>query len=865
MAAGHHTAARRAARAATAATTAATAATPHGTAMLAASRLARSTGRGVPVPAATTELSTTTANPDGSYTMTTSLLPSRVRQGGRWVAVSPALHRAADGSVVPAAVPSAVTLSGGGTAPLVRLTSLAGGRLSVRFPARLRAPVLDGATATYQSAVRGVSVQVTVSPLGGVTEAVLASAGVAPARRFLRRLALPYAASQLAVSADKTGNLTAAGPRGQAEFSGTAPIVSTAAATAPQDSRAGAGQPHGLYEPVRARVTAGRITLPLTGALAAVGPSATGPSAALSITSQIVPDITSSAPGRPAVSTTAAVRSASPAADARLTAASLNDPIVQSHNGFVETQNGKASDGTTHCDTLQNWNVETDPNGNAIATNAWDYCQGLDQSYYMFDTSAITASMHITQATLNIWENSSANEAACSTSYPVILYDLGDTNSVVGLDTNELNEPNLTSDEEVGTDNVDLGPNANSANNCPQRTVQYNVLSDMQTVAQYGDINYWNYGLQSGDKSDSDAFARFGYNPNITTRFDMTPPAPTYELPTPAPVLPGGGTSRGCSGATPWVGATTSLRLNADFEPTATMASNGENVYPEWKWSNYDTSGSSGVDPLATTNVSPGTQSLTIPTIADGEAYTYQAATRVNFNGDDSGNGYTTWGPDCTFNLDLTPPDVPTVTSTTFPPSGSTTPNPVQGTSGTFGFTSADPPPASCSAVLPAGSGHCLASGVAEFVYSVNQPPPASLPTTTGCTGSGPAFAISATTSGSTATATSCATTAANWGTNILYVEAVDNAGNVSQSAEYDYYVTWNKGAAVTPGDVNGDGVPDLLATTTSGNLLLYPGRSGPGAGAGDGQHGRRQPAARDRLEPVPGHPPGVVDAQPGG
>lgn len=50
----------------------------------------------------------------------------------------------------------------------------------------------------------------------------------------------------------------------------------------------------------------------------------------------------------------------------------------------------------------------------------------------------------------------------------------------------------------------------------------------------------------------------------------------------------------------------------------------------------------------------------------------------------------------------------------------------------------------------------------------------------------------------------------------------------MSAIVQYDFYVAWNPAATVTAGDLNGDGVPDLLATDTDGNLLLYPGNSDP-------------------------------------
>ena len=68
------------------------------------------------------------------------------------------------------------------------------------------------------------------------------------------------------------------------------------------------------------------------------------------------------------------------------------------------------------------------------------------------------------------------------------------------------------------------------------------------------------------------------------------------------------------------------------------------------------------------------------------------------------------------------------------------------------------------------------------------------------------------------------------WGTHTLYVEAADNAGNISAPAQYSFYVPWNPSATVTAGDINGDGIPDLLTTDSAGDLVEYPGNSDPSA-----------------------------------
>jgi hypothetical protein len=80
-------------------------------------------------------------------------------------------------------------------------------------------------------------------------------------------------------------------------------------------------------------------------------------------------------------------------------------------------------------------------------------------------------------------------------------------------------------------------------------------------------------------------------------------------------------------------------------------------------------------------------------------------------------------------------------------------------------------------------------------------------------------------------TATGAATisfTPGTWGTHTLYVESVDNAGNVSGESQYSFYVPWNPTTTIKPGDVDADGVPDLLTANSNGNLAYYPGNHDP-------------------------------------
>ncbi|MFG3287212.1 DNRLRE domain-containing protein [Streptomyces sp. NPDC048179] len=59
-------------------------------------------------------------------------------------------------------------------------------------------------------------------------------------------------------------------------------------------------------------------------------------------------------------------------------------------------------------------------------------------------------------------------------------------------------------------------------------------------------------------------------------------------------------------------------------------------------------------------------------------------------------------------------------------------------------------------------------------------------------------------------------------GPNLLYVRAVDDAGNVSQPSKYFFYVT-PRDSADAPGDVTGDKLPDLFVVDGNSDLRLYP------------------------------------------
>lgn len=125
--------------------------------------------------------------------------------------------------------------------------------------------------------------------------------------------------------------------------------------------------------------------------------------------------------------------------------------------------------------------------------------------------------------------------------------------------------------------------------------------------------------------------------------------------------------------------------------------------------------------------------------------------------------------------------------------------------------------------------GPCRSSGMDHFLWRLDSQPTAA---------DGTAADVTGTDSQGRSTAT-LTVPITNWGVHTLYVAGVDKAGNISTSpTAYTYSVPWNPATTVTPGDISGDGVPDLLATTKTGDLELIPGNTDPAQSAAPAQSG---------------------------
>ncbi|MGW2251770.1 hypothetical protein ACWCXH_16440 [Kitasatospora sp. NPDC001660] len=181
------------------------------------------------------------------------------------------------------------------------------------------------------------------------------------------------------------------------------------------------------------------------------------------------------------------------------------------------------------------------------------------------------------------------------------------------------------------------------------------------------------------------------------------------------------------------------------------------------------------------------TAGLNVPGLVDGHSYAWHAWAL-------QGTQLSAPSADCHFTIDTTGPTV-TVSSPDFPAAGSGgKPAKYAGQSGTFVLKGADPAPAGGEA-----------SGIACFRYGFRM------------LGVGGCDSPDAVTPEDDGTATVSARVL-DWGTNNLNVQVIDSAGNVT-TATYSFYAPSNPNPPKTLGDVDGDGIADILLPDAQGNL----------------------------------------------
>ncbi|MGW2556297.1 LamG domain-containing protein [Streptomyces sp. NPDC001635] len=783
--------------------------------LLAAQAQAVSTGQAVPVGTLTTEVSTTEALPDGTFVNTTSVLPARVLKDGAWIPVDATLVADDHGGYSPKTTPNGVTLSGGGDGPLVTLTHADGPSMALTLPFTLPTPTVSGNTALYPSVLPGVDLSASVTDQGGFSDVLIVHDSDAAANPELKKLTLAASTDGLTLSTTDSDSMTATAADGDLAYmspqplmwdSGPAPVESgtPSGPTADPASSVDGPGPGADTAPVAMIATSNALTLtPDAGML--TGPDTTYPV-------YIDP---------------------------------YTNPVSSTAGHYTEVYSSSTCDNSPQYDKAQT-------NGQGVGYQRWGGAcgVGLERSYWAINTSGLHPAFVVYDAFVKI-STTYAASWNCSQNQPLTLH----TTNAISSSTDWLSRPGVhDSAFPPVTDTVPSGANSNSS--CSNTTATFHVTDQAQKIAdQDGDgydadgtfgaaANVWTMGLYGNESqtSSNDDYLRMSTTLTLTTRFDIPPSVPTSLHISPAAT----GASAACTtSSVGWIGATTysDAGSNITLHSTVTTQMSGENVkahYYVWDRTvdpDGDGNGASVATPDSAFLASGSDAAMKIgATLKDGHQYGWD----VYAEDDSTLNLTSAKSEHCWFNTDFTAPQTPEVTdNASFPPLGSGPADPViyAGPGKTTNFTVAGADnPATDGTCTP---GSCKSSGMASFLWQLDSPPTAA---------DGQSAAITGTDSQGRSTAT-IPVPIRDWGVHTLYVAGVDKAGNISTSPYgYTFTVPWNPATAVKPGDITGDGVPDLLATTKTGDLDLIPGDLDPAQETDPVQSG-----------PVTGTPPAVT------
>lgn len=728
---------------------------------------AKSSGQAVAVDALTTATSSTVVNPNGTLTTTDYTAPVRVQQGSSWVTIDPTLHTNSDGTLSPAAVPSALKLSGGGTGPLATMTTADGKQLSVTAPFALPTPTISGDTATYAGVLTSdVDLQVSALPDGGWRDIIVVKTAAAAANPALKSLHFPIATSGLSVSTGTGGTLRFTDSTGAVrmhaptslQWDSTPPPAATSApsstnhaislsAAAPADVQGGSSTAQG----------------PSDGAnVAVIGVSADANGI------DLTPDQNNLGKGNgpwfidPSISADSPVQ---------------HWDQVQENLPDISNYDAQSPVGTGYCGYSD--------------CSGWGRYRGYFQIGIKSDIYNQPSGAPSPPTVYNSTFYAQASDASSpSTSTP---FDLFWTGAIDG-NTTWNNQPCGTS----GT--MDGCPKIGTFWLTGTGPISFDVTSQMQQAAQQHWAN-WTVGIAPDDENNKyyrhHISITSGSAPHIVTNYDITPSA-WWPRTTPTPGFASNPSlSNVCQtpGTTNpwdkpgWIGANQNITLTvSNWSPAGMGLHTQFNLFTNSSSVTMD----SGWAGSSNSNVSVNVGSLT-----DGQVYGWHAAA---YDADPTSSGLgSPWTPLCYFGVDKTPPNV-SISSGDFPPSGSATQTTLfANESGKFTLHGTDP--------IPSGG---AASGLACFRYSTVSTPVANWK----CGGSDTVMADS------NGNAT-FQYTPGQWGTNILYAWAQDNAGNYSQPAAYSFYAPWKIGSPAAFGSITADLKPSVLLPDPQGNLEI--------------------------------------------
>ncbi|MFE2376128.1 LamG-like jellyroll fold domain-containing protein [Streptomyces sp. NPDC059398] len=783
--------------------------------MLTAQAQAVAAGQDTPVDSMTSQISSTVASPDGSFTTTTNLMPVRVKHDDVWTPVDATLSANTDGTYSPKATPNDVSLSGGGSGPLVTLTHADGHSMALTMPFTLPAPTVTGDTALYTSVLPGTDLSVSVTDQGGFSDVLIVHDAAAAANPQIKKLTLAASTQGLTLNSSDSGGMEATTSDGALDYSSPQPLMwdSSTSTSFAQSSTA--------TKFLRANTTSDELAEsgddtvsstagPGPGAQVAPVPMTTSPSA-LTLT----PDTSA------------------------LTGPDVHYPV------FLDPYTNPHSNTSGHYDEVYSSSTcsnspqydKGQPGGEGVGYQRWGGAcgNGIERSYYAIPTGGLDPSMVVSKALVTV-SSTYAASWDCSQNQPITLHTTGSISKSTDWDS----KPG-TVDGSYAPVSTKIASAANSGSSCSNHTASFTVTSQAQKIADNHSTadDYWTVALFGNESSSSSDYLRMSSVLTLTTTFDIPPSIPTSPHTTPTAA---GADATCATNGDGWIGATTYSDAGSNIQLHSTVKTNmtGELVkalYHVWDRNDLDASGNAADKSTPDSGyVSSGTDAdVKIGfTLEDGHEYGWDVYAQDNA----AAHLTSPTSDHCWFKTDLTPPNTPDLApNQSFPSVGSGSADPVvyagPGKTTDFTVTAADVTPAdTCS------PGVCLASGVDHFLWQLDSQP-------TALTGTKAAVTSTDTKGVATGKITIPVT---HWGVHTLYVAAVDQAGNLSQTpSSYSFNAPWNPSTKIGPGDITGDGIPDLLATSSTGDLNLVPGNADPA-----------QAVAPVQTGPLTGTPPPI-------
>ncbi|MFJ9950346.1 LamG-like jellyroll fold domain-containing protein [Kitasatospora sp. NPDC091207] len=751
-----------------------------------ASAQAKATGKPVPVPELTDEFSETVATPQGHLSRSQHTDQQRAKQqDGSWAKLDATLVAEPGGGYRPKVAASGVHLSGGGPGPLGTLTGPEGETLAIESPFPLTTPTVDedGDGLVYPEVSPGVDLKVTAGATGGLSTVLIVKTPAAAADPKLQKVRFGTTTKGVTVKADAGGNLNAAAPDGTVKWHAPTPQMwdSSVATTAPAGKSAQAaptagGDDAGSGAPDKSPRTSSADGPGIDAKVVTMATSATADGI------EVVPDQAVLGKGQ---------------------GPWYIDPVWQPDrregNAWTWTQSAHATTSNYLKTTASGDGDEYSHPG--VGYQGWQIEKGVERSYFQFDTRWYN-DIVIHSAVMSVWEYESSDHN-CAKPYTVDLYQTGAINNW----TTWNNPPSFIGGR---VDEADV-PGSGSPGCYDNHEFQYNVTSVYQNYAP--SQNTLTFALVARDETNKYAFKRMDYRPVVVIEYDRYPETPTNPnaWPVPNTAVPWAD-NQGCDGSSVgWMNS--SAGYNGNVSLNANVHSPMQNTLKSWThlW-DYSLPGSPDVAEGYSSEVANGAvASYQVPSqvLKDGHVYGWGAHSY-----DELINAKSGATPTCRFGIDLTPPtlSVPNVYSqlsdadlaTRFPPSGNGQVSKKRsGEWGVVPFSATDPAPNN-------GSG----SGLVCARWSWN-----------------PQLSGASWSCGSSFPQGGIGVLPTHWGTNILYLQVMDNARNLSPVAQYAFYVPWNPdGPPPVFGDLTGDSAPDILTADPSGYLRTYNAPGNPHA-----------------------------------